>query len=681
MFDDDKKNESIEKSEVENTGRVSCTYAGNRENEHGADMERGAVVRGLRELLGNSVVLIPVPKGQKRPVTPEWQKTTIERMKEPQYLAELERGNVGVLLGSASDGLCAIDIDDDTAVEPFLDLNPGLRRTLRTHGARGSQIWIRINGEYPKLTKLKTSVGSEWGEWRSDGGQSIIHGTHPDTKRPYTIQNEARPIEIAFAEIRWPETLKLPWVKEDCDLLAEEHGQPYMLSEQGSLQINDYYFVVRYQREHMVLWEPLEEDFYRYNATNGLWEATSEDAIKWEFGLDLKRAGDEARIDKFLWKRKNGLLSSFVTTLRGLIERRDAFKKREPVIHLANGMLDLRDELPKLLTFHPDYYSRNVCPLAFDPKAECPRFIGELLRPALGEDDIDLLQRWAGSVLLGNNSAQRVLLLTGTAGGGKSTLIEVIEKVIGEQNVAQIRTKQLNKQFELYRFLGKTLLTGKDVGATFLSEDGAEVIKALVGNDLLDAEKKFGNEQFQLRGNFNVAITCNSKLRVKLEGDTGAWDRRLMIIDYTKPKPKERITQFADKLIAEEGAGILNWMIEGAIKYLQDDEDYGDFYLTDEQKQRVTGLLAESDSIRQFVRDRVVPCDGSDMTVAELQKAYFDYCEDFAWHAADRQDFRSSIGDLMLEIHHVGKRHDIPRGTGAQHQRGFKGVTIFGGGE
>ena len=636
-------------------------------------------VARIRALLGMDVVLLPVITGQKRPAMTDWQSTTLEKMSDPAYLAQLATGNIGVLLGAPSADLCAIDVDDDAAVESFMALNPVLRTTLRTRGARGAQFWIQVADVYPKLTKLKTRKGEDWGEWRADGGQSVIHGIHPDTQKPYTIQHAVEPVEIAFADIVWPEDLKLPWVKEAADLLAEEHGPAYTIGDKGALSINDYYFVVRFQREHLVLWEPLEEEFYSYNPKNGLWEVTSEAVIKWQFGLDLKRAADEVCCDKFLWKRKNSLLASFVSTLTGLIERRDAFKKTEPVIHLANGMLDLRSDTPKLLSFHPDHYSRNICPLAFDPAAECPRFVKELLGAALNDDDVDLLQRWTGSVLLGRNSSQRVLLLTGTAGGGKSTVIEVIEKVIGERNVAQLRTKHLNKQFELYRFLGKTMLTGKEVGAEFLSDDGAVVIKALVGNDLLDAEKKNGNEQFQLRGNFNVAITCNSRLRVKLEGDSGAWERRLMIINYTKAKPKERITEFADKLIAAEGPGILNWMIEGAIKYLQDEADYGDFQLTDEQKHRVADLLAESDSVRQFVKDRVVPCEGSDITVEELEQHYQEYCEDCSWRATNRQDFRSTIADILLDTHHAGKRHDILRGL--TQKRGFKGITILGGGQ
>ena len=630
----------------------------------------------LRQLLGNNVVLLPIPRGTKAPILKGWQTIKVEETRTQEYMTQLRAGNIGVLLGDASGGLCAIDIDDDDRFEPFLALNPSLRETLITKGKRGAQIWVRIEGEFPSSTKLKTSAGEEAGEWRANGNQSVIHGLHPDGMQ-YRRLNDARPIHMTFHEINWPEDLVLPWDKGAYEKVVEEHGRPFHISEKGGFQINDYFFVERYKREHLVLFEPLEEEFYQYNPSTGLWGIVKEDAITWQFGLDFKRAGDEVSLEQFIWRRKKGMLSSMVGMLRGLVGRQDAFKKRQPVIHLANGMLDLGSTPPRLMTFHPDYFSRNICPLKFDPEAECPRFINELLRQALDEDDILLLQMWAGSVLLGNNTAQRILLLIGTPAGGKSTLIEVIEKGIGEQNVAQLRTKHLNKQFELYKFLGKTLLTGKDVSASFLSEEGAEILKALVGNDLLDAEKKFGNEQFQLRGNFSMAITCNSKLKVKLEGDTGAWERRLMIINYSKPKPKERITEFADKLIKAEGAGILNWMIEGAIKYITETDRHGDFQLTAAQKERVSVLLSESDSVRQFVLDRVQYEDKSSLTVFEMQQAYFEYCEGMGWHAFSSQEFKSSIPDLMLEIHHVGKSHDLSRGGGTQ--KGFKNVSIVGG--
>ena len=57
----------------------------------------------------------------------------------------------------------------------------------------------------------------DWGEWRSTGGQTLIHGEVMDRSKgetsptPYRLLNEARPIEMAFDEIVWPDYLKLPW--------------------------------------------------------------------------------------------------------------------------------------------------------------------------------------------------------------------------------------------------------------------------------------------------------------------------------------------------------------------------------------------------------------------------------------------------------------------------------------
>jgi hypothetical protein len=170
----------------------------------------------LYQLVGNAV-LLPLPFGEKRPVVPGWQTTTYQASMEPAYQrwlkAAIDRnGNVGVLLGTVSDHLCAIDIDNDNRVEPFLALNPALCDTLRTRGRRGCQIWIRVSGEYPaKVHKLRALDGTKPIEWRGGGGcQSVIWGKHPCGERYTRIVG--RPVkEIRFSDINWPSDLVLPW--------------------------------------------------------------------------------------------------------------------------------------------------------------------------------------------------------------------------------------------------------------------------------------------------------------------------------------------------------------------------------------------------------------------------------------------------------------------------------------
>ena len=159
-------------------------------------------------------MLLPLELGSKGPRENGWQKTTFEQTQKPSYqkrlLAALHRGgNIGVVLGSASGNLCAIDIDTDAEVEPFLALNPKLATSLRTNGENGCQIWIRVVGEYPErriASKLKVpGTKKSVAEWRGGGGsQSVIQGKHPTPGKRYHFGVEVPVIETPF-DIQWPE--------------------------------------------------------------------------------------------------------------------------------------------------------------------------------------------------------------------------------------------------------------------------------------------------------------------------------------------------------------------------------------------------------------------------------------------------------------------------------------------
>lgn len=157
----------------------------------------------IRNLLGPFAVLLPIQRGMKGPVFKNWQRTTVNEAGTPEYEKRLIRhGNLGVLLGRPSAGLCSIDIDSDAAAEEFLALNPRLAKSLRSRGMRGQNVWVRVTGEYPPLSRLVRG-DSNWGEWRADGGQTVIAGTHP-SGCSYLLLQEASPVEVRFSDICWP---------------------------------------------------------------------------------------------------------------------------------------------------------------------------------------------------------------------------------------------------------------------------------------------------------------------------------------------------------------------------------------------------------------------------------------------------------------------------------------------
>jgi len=358
-----------------------------------------------------------------------------------------------------------------------------------------------------------------------------------------------------------------------------------------------------------------------------------------------------------------------------MAEHRDAFQVRRSAVHVENGVIRLADDGDVRLTgFAPEDYSRNRSPIPFDAGAECPRFLQELLLPAMSAEDVDLLQRWAGMAITGRNPAQRIVILTGTSAGGKTTTASTIGRIIGAENTYQLRTEVLAERFEVYRYRAKTLLVGADVPGDFLQRRGAGVLKALVGGDILAAEAKGLNSDLVLRGEFLVLITCNSRLKVRLEGDTAAWRRRLIVFEFKNPPPARRITDFDQVLVREEGAGILRWCLQGFVKAHAELQEHGDLILTDTQRERVDALLCESDSVRHFVQEALSRSDDTDVSVEELTQAYAAFCTDKRWSPLDINEVTGQLPDLLLQIYGVTKRHDIRRY--GKSVRGYSGIAI-----
>src|SRR5262249_49803988 len=129
-------------------------------------------------------------------------------------------------------------------------------------------------------------------------------------------------------------------------------------------------------------------------------------------------------------QRKDAKLDLIIGHLRGITEQRDAFKHGERRIHLANGVSSFTHG-GELLPFSPALVSRNRCPIVFNERAKCERFLHELIYPAVHVDDIVLIQKYGGMCLLGLNLIQMLLILDGLSQRGKTQLANVIQGIVG----------------------------------------------------------------------------------------------------------------------------------------------------------------------------------------------------------------------------------------------------------
>ena len=341
--------------------------------------------------------------------------------------------------------------------------------------------------------------------------------------------------------------------------IEKAYEQFLLFNEKGNLQrVSELSLAVLYTNHRGIVYDPKEKLFYKYIPQTGLWK--SEEDVEMEKDVtDLS--------NNFFYSM--GMLTAFQKlghpTMKKVMEVLktrvcdDKFFEKAEVeaehwVHLANCVLEFNpaNSLWERKAFSPKYRSRSRIEIEYDPNATAPRFLGELVMRAMNEEDWRMFQEYMGQCLMGPNISQTVLLLTGTAGGGKSCMIDILRRLVGLRYCAELRLQHGYGRFEVSHYVGKTLLVGSDVPSDFLNRKEVGRLKAYTGNDPLNFEYKCSSKFGEITGNFNIAITSNASPQIRLDNDAEALARRLRWIRLVNPPPETPIPDFAKLLFDTE---------------------------------------------------------------------------------------------------------------------------------
>jgi phage/plasmid-associated DNA primase len=461
----------------------------------------------------------------------------------------------------------------------------------------------------------------------------------------------------------------------DLQSLVQAYGPPHYPTKRNPVgTLNERFWAAFYATSNEVLFENRENQCYQF--TGKIHEPRSEHLILDQISNDIMTAARNwSGYDPLAELRNNRHTSGVFRYLKGMVQQEGIFDKRRPYIHVNNGVIDFSTRSPKLVSFSPKLVSRNLVPIDYVAGAKCPKFVAELLAP-LPEVDRTLLQKLFGMFLCGHNFLQKIVILEGAAESGKSQLAIVARELIGDYNCAELRVAHLDDRFEIGRLLGKLLLIGADVSGDFLMHPSAYKLKGLTGGDLLGGERKNLNTLFTLFGFFCVLITCNSRLITRIDGDRGAWLRRLILFLYDQRKHLKNIPNFGRWLVQNEGSGILNWALEGLLSLNEEVDTQGDIILSTEQKQRTEALLDESEGLRHFVINCITADKYKDLTTEEIVEKYALYCADpcRGW-IVNTYLVQRQLPNIMLQIFKTVPNHNLIRNE--KKARGYRNVTFI----
>jgi len=489
------------------------------------------------------------------------------------------------------------------------------------------------------------------------------------------------------------------WMKEKFPRLAEKYGEPFEEAMAGKGEGEKRLMVKSLCESFLaatlgeagsvrgpVVFSPQHNGFFQYEPAEGIYKETQAPVLIERIAGLLRecarncehRLVNTKSLEFGLGNTKKS--APVVARAEGVLAVPDSFwEVPARVIPCKNGVLDFRNG--GFGPFTPDFHFLSKLGVTYRAGATCPRWLAILSR-SLPADDIELLQRWFSLLLLGHNRAQIMLMLIGNAQSGKGVIGRVAAALAGTEAVGTLRTSHLAGRFEIGRLRNKRLIYGPDVAANFLSEEGVNLVKAITGEDHLDAEFKGSNATPPAKPlHAQVLITANSRLRIRLEEDAEAWRRRLVVIKFEAASVtvEEQVIGLTEILIAEEGDGILNWALEGL---KATDAAGGKLILNARQQGIRNDLLSESESYKLWARERVIrsPVGGPTgrLMVEEAFADYIAFCDEREWAPLTRKVFTRLVTDVIAREFHVCMRNDL-RTSFDTYGRGWKGITIKGG--
>jgi phage/plasmid-associated DNA primase len=445
-------------------------------------------------------------------------------------------------------------------------------------------------------------------------------------------------------------------------------GEPALFSynEFGALtrvQLLEPFWARFYVDRNDVVFIQETAQFKLYDRSLGLWEYLAPSILEDELSILIRQYAAKVPILADLDnQRSRRTLENIRSQVKNKITTPDPFRKKRQFIHLKNTMLVWNKDSNcfQQEPFSKDFFSTGRIEVDYVPKATCPQF-DAFLQASLSDDDIDLVQCWFGLVVLGANPAKKILLNVGLRDRGKTQLVLIAKHLAGDGKFSLLRSRHLENRFELGIMRDSTLLYGSDVDRKFLMHEGIDMLKSLVGGDPLSGEVKYGLLPTEIRGQFNVCISTNEKLRIRIGHDPESWRNRLWIINFYDRAPFTPVPDFAEKLWQDEAQGIVAWAIQGATLVLSLLAANGKIQLSKDQQARVDKLIAESVSVWEFVRTCLLQNPEKDITTDELFDNYSAWCDTQQIMPLLKSSFLQESRSALEELLHAKLRHDIER--------------------
>ncbi|MGW1047210.1 DNA primase family protein [Streptomyces sp. NPDC002547] len=461
--------------------------------------------------------------------------------------------------------------------------------------------------------------------------------------------------EAVAAQIRAQgSTLPLP-AQSDSKRLVSNHATeagllPDTLSDRGNAKLFVRLYANDYRHVPGIGW-------YRWDTTR--WQIDEDDTVLWAAGdLAENIAGHDPRgvftTSALHQHRRRALSTTGINAMLtqaksapGMVLNAALLDADPYALCTPDGIVDLRTGLVKTPDPNKDFHSRST---SVGPQhVAAPRW-ERFLTDTFGDDTegremISYLQLLLGYSVTGDVGAQVLPFLFGSGKNGKSVLLDVLMKLLGDYADAAPPGFLMARPYEghptdLAELHGRRVIVCSEVkpGDKF---DEARV-KLLTGGDRIKA-RRMRQDFFSFQPTHKLWLLGNHRPEVGTGGF--AFWRRMRLIPFERVVPDDRkIDNLADILVTEEGPGILGWLIDGARRYLAGGRD-----LSGPERVRIatTAYAETEDHTGRFYEEACITAPELRAEQTALYAAYKAWCHNEGAPAMSSRAFAARTRELV----------------------------------
>ena len=198
------------------------------------------------------------------------------------------------------------------------------------------------------------------------------------------------------------------------------------------------------------------------------------------------------------------------------------------LIAFENGVLDIVND--NFMEFSPEYIITNKLPHRYDPNAQSDLLDRVMLKLACGDENVlKLLYQAVGYCFYRRNELRKSFFLLGEKRNGKSTFLDMVQNLLGEENTSNLDLCEIGDRFRTAELNGKLANIGDDINDEWVSNTAT--FKKVVSGDVITVERK-GKDPFKLRSFAKFFFSANSLPRLGKGKDSKAVLDRLVIIPF-----------------------------------------------------------------------------------------------------------------------------------------------------